>query len=270
MLEQQKGRFQTRLSALFGVFGRRRRLRAYSALLLVLILSATICGGSAQQLVFGDTFDDGSSNVSGFSSSRFLPIISKTIASNPGSTGPIYGVNFISSAEDQVDGQQYQNGLATGATWNRWPLYWFNIETSQNVFDWSRQDSTVRQDLSYGFEIDAILLGTPPFYTTSTNDSIDPDRPDKRGPYELRAPQAAAPVGLYDPVFSDGTDTPGPGKSINPNNVWARFADKAVNRYRPGGVLAQEYHWPSGVGITHWEIWNEPDLSWFWDSSTAD
>ncbi|HQF70293.1 MAG TPA: hypothetical protein PLH39_03325, partial [Promineifilum sp.] len=50
-----------------------------------------------------------------------------------------FGVVFISSAEDRLPGsrrtadsleQQYRNGLATGATWNRWPLYWFNIEPS--------------------------------------------------------------------------------------------------------------------------------------------
>jgi hypothetical protein len=271
MSEQEQGRFHTRLRMIPRIIGSVQRPRALTALLLVLLLLTIISGGAAQQLSLAARSEPEAPAFDSYSPQIRLPIISKTINNSPVSAdGPIFGVNFISSAEDQVDGQQYLNGQATGASWNRWPLYWFNIETSQNVFDWSRQDNTVRQDLSYGFEIDAILLGTPLFYTTSKDETTDTDRPDKRGPYQLRAPQAAAPVGLYDPIFSDGTDTPGPGKSINPSNVWARFAYKAVNRYRPGGVLAQAHNWPSGVGITHWEIWNEPDLSWFWDSSTAD
>jgi hypothetical protein len=161
MLEQQLAGFQNRLGPLYGVLGTRRGLWVYGALILVLTLTATIGGGSAQQLVFGDRVEDISVRTDRFSSYSYLPIVSQKIASVPSTTRPIYGVNFISSAEDQVDGQQYQNGLSTGAAWNRWPLYWFNIENSQNVFDWSRQDNTVRQDLSYGFEIDAILLVTP-------------------------------------------------------------------------------------------------------------
>ena len=37
----------------------------------------------------------------------------------PTSAGPIYGVNFMSSAEDPADAQQYANALSTGATWNQ-------------------------------------------------------------------------------------------------------------------------------------------------------
>jgi hypothetical protein len=77
-------------------------------------------------------------------------------------------------------------------------------------------------------------------------------------------------VGLYEPVFSDGTDLPGVGKTINAANKWARFVAQAVDRYRPGGVLAQANGWPAGVGVTHWEMWNEPDLTSFWDASVED
>ena len=58
-----------------------------------------------------------------------------------GTPGPIYGLNFISNAEDmgagRVDETQYQNGLSTGAKWNRWPLYWQRIEQSENQFNWA-------------------------------------------------------------------------------------------------------------------------------------
>jgi hypothetical protein len=184
---------------------------------------------------------------------------------------PLYGVNFISSAESQADEQQYQNGLATGASWNRWPIYWFNIEQSPGGFDWSAQDATVTADITHGLQINAILLGTPPFYTTDATTTALPEPPTAfSGTLALESPQAATPVGLYDPIFNDGTDIPGPGKQINESNVWARFVYTAVNRYKPGGVMAQANNWPAGTGVTHWEMWNEPDLLWFWDGTVAD
>ena len=39
--------------------------------------------------------------------------------------GPTYGVAFITSAEGHADEQQFANALATGARWDRWPVYWF-------------------------------------------------------------------------------------------------------------------------------------------------
>ena len=35
-------------------------------------------------------------------------------------------------------------------------------------------------------------------------------------------------------------------------------------------MLAQAHGWPAGVGVTYWEMWNEPDLDIFWDSSIDD
>ncbi len=192
-----------------------------------------------------------------------------TAAAAPDNSGaPIYGVNFITAAESPADEQQYQNGLSTGAGWNRWPLYWFNIETSQGVFDWAAQDTAVIADIAHGLQTNAILLGTPSFYTTSFAGKNEPSV--SKGGFVMQRQQAATPAGLYDPIFTDGTDIPGPGKQINDNNKWARFVETAVNRYRPGGALAQQQGWPGGVGVTHWEVWNEPDLNIFWDSSLAD
>ena len=198
--------------------------------------------------------------------SAYLPIL----AGHPTfGTDLQYGVVFISSAEAPADSQQYQNGLSLNPEWNRYPLYWFHIETNPGLFDWSAQDVVVQGDVSHNLRTNAILLGTPSFYTTGAPE-YDPDDPPSRGSLILTKPQTATPVGLYDPIFTDGSDIPGPGKSINPNNVWARFVFTAVNRYKPGGVLAQTNGWPPDKGITHWEMWNEADLSFFWDGTTAD
>jgi hypothetical protein len=156
---------------------------------------------------------------------------------------PLYGVNFISSAELLADAEQYANGLATGAQWNRWPVYWFNIEQSPGNFDWSRQDAAVQGDVIHGLHTNAILLGTPPFYTTAGAERQGaqpaPKPIPRPGTLALYATETAKPAGLDAPVFSDGSDRPGPGKTINPENKWALFVYTAVNRYKPGGALAQ-------------------------------
>ncbi len=191
------------------------------------------------------------------------------------SAPPIYGVNFITSAEEPASEQKFLNGQATGAAWNRWPMYWFNIEQGEpGNFVWGAVDTAVQGDVTYGFKTDAILLGTPPFYLTSLRHSEGSRRITvpltRHSPLTLEAINTATPVGLYDPIFTDGTDIPGPGKNINPNNRWARFVSLAVNRYKPGGVLAQQSGWPAGAGVTHWEIWNEQDYVFFWDGTVAD
>ncbi len=193
------------------------------------------------------------------------------VVGTPPSSQPAYGVNFISWAKGTAVGQtRYDNGKATGATWNRWPLYWYDIETSDGVFDWGSQDIAVENDLQQGFRLNAILLGTPAFYTTSVTALSQLPRPVPGRPLSIDAVNAATPQGVYSAVFSDGSDVLAEGKQINPENRWARFVYTAVSRYKPSGTLAQANGWPAGQGVSHWELWNEPDLSSFWDGTTAD
>ncbi len=205
--------------------------------------------------------------------SLFLPLLTHNPLLQTPTHSPAYGVVFINSAEARSDAQQLANAQATGVEWDRWPLYWNRIEQSAGQFSWAFQDEAAIADIAAGFQINALLLGTPPFYTTGTPALSElPAAELTFSPIAQGFSRsiAAAPLGLYNPVFTDGTDIPGPGKQINPANVWARYVYTAVNRYKPGGVLAQAQNWAVGVGITHWEMWNEPDLSLFWDGSVAD
>ena len=68
-----------------------------------------------------------------------------------------------------------------------------------------------------------------------------------------------APFGLWNPIFTNGTDEPTTDTRLSPTNPWARFVGAAVARYMPGGT--------AGTNIRHWEIWNEPDLCHFWSGS---
>jgi hypothetical protein len=154
---------------------------------------------------------------------------------------PRLGITFISSAAEPSDEQRYQNALLLGAAWNRWPMYWSDIERQAGNFNWAAYDQLVSNDLAHDLRIDAILLGI--------------SEPHRDG---------GSIEGLGAPVFSDGSDTMGDGKTPNPGNSWASFVYQAVNRYKPGGLLATQQGWAPGRGVSVWEAWNEPDLTLFW------
>ena len=235
-----------------------------AAFLLVASLGATSQRPGGSELYLPLVFHD-----SARTERIYLPVVG--VAVQPGRVIQLqHGINFINSAEDPVGAQEYALGRLAGASWNRWPLYWFNEEISPQQFDWTAADQTILSDVNEQFKSNVILLGTPPFYTTSSAPIEREATVVRPGPLSLFAPEAATPVGLYDPIFTDGTDRPGVGKAINPQNHWAWFVYTAVNRYKPGGVLAQAHGWTAGQGATHWEMWNEPDLDIFWDSSLPD
>jgi hypothetical protein len=158
------------------------------------------------------------------------------------------GINFISSAQHQGDGERFAVGLDAGAGWDRFAIYWNEIELEADQYTWDLYDDTVRNDVIYGLHTDAILLGAPQAYQ------------DSRG----------VPVNLHEPIFIDGTDVPGPGKLINPSNVWAEWVYATVRRYMPDGTLARSENWPGGAGVQVWEVWNEPDFRTFWKGSVEE
>ncbi|MCC6803665.1 MAG: hypothetical protein IT319_12350 [Anaerolineae bacterium] len=160
---------------------------------------------------------------------------------------PNLGINHISAPNDPIADQRYRNALTLGVGWNRWPLYWHDIETTPGGYAWGAYDQLVNNDVRYGLRTDAILLGTPEH---------------QRDGGSIR--------GLHEPIFSDGTDTPGAGKLSNPNNSYAAFVYAAVMRYKPGGTLAAQQGWSATQGIRVWEAWNEPDLPSFWSGTRRD
>ncbi len=158
------------------------------------------------------------------------------------------GINFISSAQHQTDEARFQAGLNAGAGWDRFAIYWSDIEQQPDTYVWVLYDEAVRNDVIHNLQTNAILLGVPAIYNDGRN----------------------VPVNLDQPVFIDGTDIPGPGKAINPNNPWADFVYTVVMRYKPGGTRARAEGWPAGQGVRVWEIWNEPDFSMFWNGSVQE
>lgn len=173
-----------------------------------------------------------------------------------------FGIAHISAVNSQsatYSAQRYQQAFNAGARWNRWVFYWHEIESSSGLANYSPQEATVNQDVNNGFrfKIDAILMGTPSWATTAAAAAgieAPPPRVGQRsygGDAGAAISYASASSTVYPPqhldrsIFSDGSDAPGTGKTINQSNYWARFVYNTVLRFKDR--------------VRHWEIWNEPD-----------
>ncbi len=195
-----------------------------------------------------------------------------------------FGLCFVSAAEDLADEMRYDGALEAGAQWDRWPLYWHWVDDGGYVgfhdgvvpHDY---DTLVIQEIEHGLTPIAILLGTPDQRATGGSPGVPAPRvqdkvfpvPGRVTPQQAEVSTAASPpVGLFEPIFADGTDIPGPGKAINQANSWADFVSTTVQRYKPGGDLAQDQGWGNDVGVRYWEIWNEPDLTQFWSGTVEE
>ena len=202
-----------------------------------------------------------------------------------------FGLCFVTSAENLADEARYDGALETGARWDRWPLYWQWVDEGGYVGSHGGgthdYDALVIQEIGHGLTPIAILLGTPDQRATGGSASVPPPRVQDKvfpvpgrvatQPFDRLTTQqgeastaASPPIGLFEPIFADGTDIPAPGKAINRANSWADFVSTTVQRYKPGSDLAQDQGWGDDVGIRHWEIWNEPDLNQFWSGTVEE
>ena len=157
------------------------------------------------------------------------------------------GITFIASVDTPDVAARYERALALGAGWNRWPLYWDRVETRAGRFEWGAYDALVKAEVAAGLRTNAILLGAPSFH---------------RDEHSI--------AGLNEPIFADGSDSPGRDKTINRDNPWARYVFESVKRYMPGGTLAWLNGWDESQGVRVWEVWNEPDFANFWQGGVAD
>ncbi len=186
-----------------------------------------------------------------------------------------FGLSFISSPDHLAGEARYRGALATGARWDRWPLYWHWVDQGGYVGPHEGgshdYDTLVAQEIEHGLTPLVILMGTPADQAAARAEATPPDSPDgDSNPLkESSGPVNTAilpPAGLFEPIFRDGTDQP----EINPANGWANFVFNSVERYRPQGELSKQLGWPKEAGVRHWEIWNEPDYDLFWAGTVAD
>lgn len=217
---------------------------------------------------------------------RFPRIMLPLIALNYVAPAPVvtrtlnFGLAHISAPEWSAGEERYQRAAGLDAQINRWPMYWPNIEhnavTQPRVYDWAAQDANIVKDVQHNLTSLPILMFTPAGLDTAGNRAVAwPRLGGSTAPRSALRPDqvssvASPPQGLSNPIFNDGTDLPGAGKAINPDNRWAHFVYSAVSRYKPGGTLALQQGWGAVQGIRNWEIWNEPDLDQFFVGSAAD
>jgi len=113
-----------------------------------------------------------------------------------------FGLAFVSPPAGVASAARLDQAAAIGARWDRFPVYWNEIQpTANGPFDFSKVDAVLAANTARGIKLQGILLGAPEWAKT-------------RGAPDL-----------------DG---------------WSRFVRESVSRYRGR--------------VTHWEMWNEPDL----------
>lgn len=152
-------------------------------------------------------------------------------APRPPETNP-FGLNVHTVPFDSM---QWDRIAWLGVGWVRADLPWMLASRGPGVYEWSRLDGTVMGALERGIEVLGLISGTPAW------------------------------------VFGVDSGAAWAGNMVPPaDGPWADFVQEAVRRYRPGGVLARQQGWPEGVGIHHWEVWNEPDLRTFWLGTAAE
>jgi hypothetical protein len=146
-----------------------------------------------------------------------------------------------------------------GSRWDRFDFVWPNLEPSNN--NWSTHvleayDSVV-DDLQDGGvqNLIGILLWTPGW--ADTRQVAAPDQQLPRG----RPPGWYAPTSrvALSPHSVAAWSTPPRGLDLawdDPNNHWGDFVYTVVSRYKDR--------------VKHWEMWNEPEWSYFWTGSDGD
>jgi len=155
-----------------------------------------------------------------------------------------------------------------GSRWDRFDFVWPNLEREDGSWkDEGRQAyDTLVNDLSgAGFDMVGILLWTPNWAATSgaTASSAPEDRQrppgwyapvpggvETYGPLSVGSISSSPPQGLGQP-WDDWTTGDG-----DPINYWGRFVYKVVDRY--------------GDRVKHWEMWNEPEWTYFWTGTPSD
>lgn len=96
-------------------------------------------------------------------------------------------------------------------------------------------DDAIARNQEAGIAVQLMITDTP--YWASSSPHKVKDQPDTF--------RHAPPLNLYDPIFTDGTDVPGPGKRINPRHYWARMLHRVAKRYKGK--------------VQYYQVWNEPD-----------
>lgn len=128
---------------------------------------------------------------------------------------------------DYANSYEHKRLTIGGASLVRTPLRWQDVEPSRNRGrDWDTMDLVVTRALRNGLSLLPVIVGSPGWAAPSPS-----EQPRSRG--DLRR--------------------------------FKQFVSAAVARYGPGGRLFSKNPLLPYRPITAWEVWNEPNLSLFWN-----
>ncbi len=144
------------------------------------------------------------------------------------------------------NGARAEQMYKAGSRWDRFDFRWNVIEDTQGSFDFSGHDALVNSDLAHGLDVVAILGSTAAWAA--------PDCPVVRlpSPDTLHGqPLIPQDDQWWRPCPPEGLDLPWD----DPQNGWGNFVYQTVKHFK---------------GRVHvWELWNEPDLNWFWSGTPS-
>ena len=168
-----------------------------------------------------------------------------------------------------------QKALDAGSRWDRFDFAWPSIEPGRDTWNFGPYDTLVGDLHDAGIEnIVGILQMTPQWAATQCTRGISlmdvqvsnhyPWAPRMTSPAaSVLSPHLAPqdtwedwwvktpPQGLYE-EWDDWTTDDG-----DPINYWGHFVYHVVDHY-------------SDLGVMHWEMWNEPEWSYFWCGTSTD
>ncbi|MCD6344150.1 MAG: hypothetical protein J7M17_00890 [Anaerolineae bacterium] len=144
------------------------------------------------------------------------------------------------SAYDSTYAQLAYNA---GSRWDRFDFRWSSIEPHKGSFNFGPHDTMVNRDRAQGLDIVGILGSTPEWAAdpSCTATAARPVRDGFHPQWEGATgwPYHCPPETRYEPWT-------GPGSA----NDWGNYVYQVVSHFR-GRVAV-------------WEIWNEPDVGYFW------
>src|SRR5437870_5570425 len=97
-----------------------------------------------------------------------------SIAQAAGPLDDRFGLIWINPPGKVASEVRLGQATALGAKWDRFPLYWNEIQPTPNgPFDFSKVDPIVNADVARGIKVQGILLGAPDWATSGGKLNLD-------------------------------------------------------------------------------------------------
>jgi hypothetical protein len=190
-----------------------------------------------------------------------------TVDEPDGRLGVCYG--FYEDPPESGQRPYLDLAYAAGARHDRWDFSWTAIQpNNQDQWNWSGHERIVQAETAKSVGVLGILLWTPPWAATyqgltgwaerlaalvtasarslaHANNPVAPNTPTLFS--------SSPPRNLYEPAFVNG--------QINRGNYWGYYAYHLAKHFDGSDPTLR---------VDAWEMWNEPDWTFFWSGSPED